>query len=368
MAHNHGYLCETHEVITQDGFVLSVHRLPGGRVSKKNASLTPVLLQHGLLDSSADWLIAGPGKALGYVLADQGYDVWMGNARGNIYSRKHQTLHPDNTRFWDWTWHEMGTYDLPAVIDHILNVTGHRQIYYVGHSMGTTMFFVLCSKRPEYNGKVKYMAAMAPVAYMLHTTSPIRYLSRFAHSFEIIYDYFGHGQFLPRNQFVDDILKAACEMFEFEEKICENWLFVICGHDPAQFEKKLLPLILGHNPAGTSTKTLVHYAQEIKSGKFQQFDYGSSKNLVKYNTTDPPQYNLSLVTVPISLHCGDNDLLANLLDVQELFKGLAQPVGMYLVNFKGWNHLDFLWGRDAPTLVYDQIDKLFRRYSHPVEF
>lgn len=54
-----------------------------------------------------------------------------------------------------------------------------------------------------------------------------------------------------------------------------------------------------------------------------------------------------------------------LQDVQELFKGLAQPVGMYLVNFKGWNHLDFLWGRDAPTLVYDQIDKLFSRYSHP---
>jgi len=29
----------------------------------------------------------------------------------------------------------------------------------------------------------------------------------------------------------------------------------------------LLPVILGHGPAGSSTKTFIHYAQEIKSGK-----------------------------------------------------------------------------------------------------
>lgn len=79
----------------------------------------------------------------------------------------------------------MGYYDLPAVIDHIVNVTGHQQVYYVGHSMGTTMFYVLCATRPQYNAKVRYMAAMAPVAYMSHTTSPIRYLASFAHSFEV---------------------------------------------------------------------------------------------------------------------------------------------------------------------------------------
>jgi len=41
---------------------LTLHRIPGG-----NDSL-PVLLQHGLLCSSADWVVLGKGKALGMIV------------------------------------------------------------------------------------------------------------------------------------------------------------------------------------------------------------------------------------------------------------------------------------------------------------
>ncbi len=37
-----------------------------------------VLVQHGLLCSSADWLVLGPGKSLPYLLWDAGYDVFLG--------------------------------------------------------------------------------------------------------------------------------------------------------------------------------------------------------------------------------------------------------------------------------------------------
>lgn len=114
----------------------------------------------------------------GYALADAGYDVWMGNARGNVYSRKHVRYDPDGSqtdreRFWSFSWHEIGVIDIPAMIDYTLNTTNQTQLFYVGHSQGTTAFFVMCSERPEYNQKIKMMHALAPVAYMNNAVSPI---------------------------------------------------------------------------------------------------------------------------------------------------------------------------------------------------
>lgn len=67
----------------------------------------------------------------------------------------------------------MGYYDLPAVIDVIINTTNQTEIVYIGHSMGTTMFYVMASSRPEYNKKIKASFSLAPVAYIHHQKSPI---------------------------------------------------------------------------------------------------------------------------------------------------------------------------------------------------
>lgn len=65
-----GYPVESHQVVTQDGFILTLHRIPYGRhgdASGENRvqGRQPVFLQHGLLSSSACWLMAEPEKALG---------------------------------------------------------------------------------------------------------------------------------------------------------------------------------------------------------------------------------------------------------------------------------------------------------------
>lgn len=79
-----------------------------------------------------------------------------------------------------YRFNELGIYDLPAEIDYVLKKTGYSQLTYIGHSMGTTMFWVLASSRPEYNAKIKQMHALSPVAFMRNVKSPIRLLTPFA--------------------------------------------------------------------------------------------------------------------------------------------------------------------------------------------
>jgi lysosomal acid lipase/cholesteryl ester hydrolase len=55
-----GYPVETHYVTTADAYILTMYRIPAP--GKKVA-----FLQHGLLCSSADWVVMGPGMLLDFL-------------------------------------------------------------------------------------------------------------------------------------------------------------------------------------------------------------------------------------------------------------------------------------------------------------
>lgn len=71
-------------------------------------------------------------------MADKDYDVWIFNARGNYYSRRHIELDPDERAFWNFSWTEIGMYDMSRVYDYVIEETGNEQVYVIGHSQGTT--------------------------------------------------------------------------------------------------------------------------------------------------------------------------------------------------------------------------------------
>lgn len=110
-----------------------------------------------------------------YMLADAGYDVFMGNARGTASSRQHVRLNWNGRKrkeYWAFSWHEIGYYDLPASIDYILKLTKFEKLNYIGHSQGSISFFVMGSMRPEYNDKIIEANFLAPVASLKGLQNP----------------------------------------------------------------------------------------------------------------------------------------------------------------------------------------------------
>lgn len=171
---SHGYPVEEYKVTTADGYILTLFRIPYG---VKNSTTDddrkpPVFVQHGLMSSAMDFLVTGPDRALGFILADAGYDVWLGNTRGSTYSRQHRDLSPDQKKFWEFSWHEIGERDLPKMINFVLKTTGFKKLHYIGHSQGTTSYFVMCNQVPRMQEKIQTMNALAPIAYMSNLFSP----------------------------------------------------------------------------------------------------------------------------------------------------------------------------------------------------
>jgi len=363
MIEREGYKAESYLVVTEDCYHLEMHRIPFGKGQNATDKRRPaVYLQHGLLCSSADWVMGIPEKSLGYILADAGYDVWLGNYRGNTYSRGHCNLKPNDKAFWEFSWDEMGKYDIPAMIDKILKVTGETKIFYIGHSMGTTGFMVMANERPQYQELVHLANFLAPVAYVDHMKSPIRYLAPYINSVEWIVDFLGGGEFLPSNIIMDILADLVCDENVFQG-LCQSVLFVLCGFDEAQLNKTLLETITHHTPAGTSTKTVVHYAQEINSKKFAHYDFGKH-NMDHYGQDEPPEFSLKALTLPVASYWSQNDWLAQPDDVLRYLSAIPNSFSVYEVPFPLWNHLDYLWGIDADTLVYPEILKnleAFRR-------
>lgn len=115
----------------------------------------------------------GPNQGLAYYLSDLGYDVWLGNSRGNRYSKRHITLNPKSPAFWNFSFHQIGTIDLPETIDYILEKTGQKKLMYVGFSQGTTQLFIMASEKQHYLKKINHVHALSPVVFLSHTQSSL---------------------------------------------------------------------------------------------------------------------------------------------------------------------------------------------------
>lgn len=68
------------------------------------------------------------------------------------------------------------------------------------------------------------------------------------------------------------------------------------------------------------------------------------------------------MTAPVALLYSHNDWLAAEVDVLKLYNELGNPIGRFLVSDAQFNHLDYLWGRDVDTLVYNKVFGLMTNF------
>ncbi|XP_072095355.1 gastric triacylglycerol lipase [Mobula birostris] len=355
-----GYPSEEYEVMTSDGYILSVNRIPYGinDTPESKGSRPVVFLQHGLLAAGSNWVTNLANNSLGFFLADAGYDVWIGNSRGNTWSRKHISIPVYKDAFWRFSFDEMATKDLPAVLNFILAKTKQEQLYYVGHSQGTTIGFIAFSTMPELAKKIKLFFGLAPVATVKYATSPLVKLDLLPEF--LIKDMFGRKDFLPQSKAITWLATHVCNRFLIEE-LCGNVFFIISGFNTKNLNMSRIPVYSAHCPAGTSIQNVLHWSQNIRTGRFQAFDWGSAdENMAHYNETIPPLYNMKKMNVPTALWTGGHDWLADPTDVTMLLHKL--PNLIYHKEIPDWEHLDFIWGLDAPSRMYKEILDLMKKY------
>uniref|UniRef100_A0A8C1S230 Lipase n=1 Tax=Cyprinus carpio TaxID=7962 RepID=A0A8C1S230_CYPCA len=351
-----GYPAEEFEVVTEDGYILSINRIPHGVKNNDGQEAKPVVfLQHGLLAAGSNWVTNLPNTSLGFLLADAGFDVWIGNSRGNTWSRKHVSLDPKQKEYWQFSHDELAKKDLPAVINFITTTTGQEQVFYVGHSQGTTIAFIAFSTMLDLASKIKMFFALAPVATVGLTKSPMSKLSVIPEF--LIWDLFGRKDFFPQNDLIKFFATEFCSRKPFGV-LCGNIFFLLCGFDEKNLNMSRTPVYTTHCPAGTSVQNMVHWAQAVKSSKLMAYDYGKAGNMAHYNQSTPPLYNVRDMTVPTALWSGGQDTLADPQDVALLLTQIPKLV--YHRNIKHWEHLDFIWGLDAPQEMYNKLIKMMK--------
>ena len=96
-----GFASESYTVISDDDYVYQLYRIPG-KAGDANTKKPAVLLMHGVECDMMFWLPNEPSVTPAFVLAEQGYDVWLGNNRGNRYSNTHTTLDNTSKEYWDY--------------------------------------------------------------------------------------------------------------------------------------------------------------------------------------------------------------------------------------------------------------------------
>jgi lysosomal acid lipase/cholesteryl ester hydrolase len=366
-----GFDFEEHKILTEDGYILTAWRIPG-KINENDQSRSkrkPILLQHGIMDSSYTWLILDPKNCLSIMLAEQGYDVWMANSRGNIFSTEHINStefdsHLINSKFWDFSFHEMAIYDFPANVNYIKNMTNREKIIYLGHSQGTIQYFISYTLNPKFiEENIEKFITVGPVLNVFSTTSKIVQIAHYT-SFTYALQRLGIKNIFVMQNFMYEIVKHGCRNLQF---LCRGIVkFFIEDYDKPSSRinyQELFNLFM-YLPGGTSIMNINHWIQMYGTGKFGNFDFGRNGNMEKYGQELPPEYNMSEFKnyqIKSLVILSDSDPFSKEKDLSHILDHHKNTEFISIKRLQKYNHLDYLWSDHAKEDIYNDILEFLER-------
>eukprot|EP00915_Cephaloidophora_sp_WS-2016_P002840 GHVH01003844.1.p1 GENE.GHVH01003844.1~~GHVH01003844.1.p1 ORF type:complete len:364 (+),score=31.63 GHVH01003844.1:528-1619(+) len=338
-----GISCRDYYVDTLDGFTLRLHRLEG------NDGGPPVLLQHGLMMSDEAFVFHHE-CSLPRILHSAGYDVWLGNNRGNKYSWKNEKYSRVQSEYWNFTIDDVARFDVPAMVNCVLYFSSFSQIIYIGFSNGSAQIFASFQENPSLRMKINHIIGLAPavkIRGLMTGESPsngLIYPFFFSPESKLFLRCFGNKAWLPSvdqwkriftpDRFLQMIDGALWYIFQ--------WTM---NDKKVSYEKRCA--FYYHLYSTTATKHVHHWMQLIGQQEFVSYRPNSGSFMGDVVTMDYDFRNLE--SVPLTCFVGKEDNLCDIAWMQKTFPKMS------LHEIDGYQHLDFLCHNTVVEEVYDKV-------------
>jgi lysosomal acid lipase/cholesteryl ester hydrolase len=244
-----GFPVESHQVTTQDGYILTIFRLP------QSSPAPVVLISPGFTCSCVQLLLQTGDTTLPFQLWEQGFEVWLGNFRGTTYGVQHVSLTPSDADFWKYSIDELAKYDLQDTISYVLKTSGQSKITtLIGHSEGGTVGLAGLSTYPGVYNNVKSFIGLGQAVYMANTQSAM------VHALETmtpILKTLGFHKFQASTTAFKDIVPGFCTLFP---SLCQSVICWVAGCESADsLESDRIPVLLNHYPDNSSVQDMDHW-------------------------------------------------------------------------------------------------------------
>ncbi|ESZ96576.1 hypothetical protein SBOR_3078 [Sclerotinia borealis F-4128] len=349
-----GYYAEEHVVQTGDGYLLCVHRL-GWKRGEENTKVNSgpgsikkpvVYLHHGLLMNSEVWVcLTDKERCLPFTLVERGYDVWLGNNRGNKYSKKSIHHSPTDMAFWNFSMDDFAFHDIPDTIQYILDTTSAPSLSYIGFSQGTAQAFATLAVHPKLNDQINVFIALAPAMSPAGLSNGIVDALVKA-SPQVLFLLFGRRSILSSATMWQSILYPPIFV-----RLIDMSLSFLFGWHAKNISTSQKLAAYPHLYSFTSTKSVVHWFQIIRTKSFQMYDDEPQPVLGGVNKyTKVAKFPTRNIKTPIVLVYGGSD---SLVDINVMLKEL--PAHTIAIEIPHYEHLDFLWAREVETLVFPHV-------------